>query len=266
MRDPRRVRHVAAVVLSASLVIGGMAAGAHSIALPVSAQEIQTGAPGTVNVDSLTVRDTPSLSGAVNIWLPYGTDVVVVGGPVLADGYEWFQLEQGGDIIGWSVQGFAQSAPVSNPSASSGTSTSPENTEMPAAETTWTVTASFLDIRANPSDAGRIARIVTHGTELTQTGDSVELGGVTWFPVDDDGWIDGQNAGLALERYPLYVSADVLNVRSDPSLSGTIVQTLNRGDTVNTFGSTRDADGIAWSAVNEAGTLWVAAEYLTIRL
>ena len=224
--------------------------------------DIQIGATVTVNVPSLVVRGSPSLSGADAGSLTQGTDAVVVDGPVVADGYDWFQLEQGGTVIGWSVQGFVQTAAP----ATGGTIRPIRTAEIPAAETTWTVTDGFLPIRANPSDAGSIARVVTNGTELTQSGDSVDLDGVTWFPVDDNGWIDGQDAGLTLERYPLFVSADVLNVRSDPSLSATIVQTLSRGDTVNTFGSTRDADGVAWSAVNEDNTLWVAAEYLTIRL
>jgi hypothetical protein len=251
-----------------------------TLATAGSSQSIQGGSVGSVDVDSLVVRADPSLSGTVIGSLPFGTNVVVLDGPVSADGYDWYRLQTDVPTIGWSVEGFIAIEAPSDPTADTGgalsASTADTGSELaattgvPAAETVFTVTAGFLDVRSDPSVSAGIARIVTHGTELTQAGESVELGGLLWFPVDGGGWVGGQRDGLSeglfLERYPLYVSADELNVRSSASMSGRIVQSLAYGDTVNVFDSTQDKDGVAWSAVNEAGTLWVATEYLTVQL
>lgn len=237
--------------------------------------DIQIGGTVSVNVASLVVRAEPSLNGAAVGSLLFGAEATVIDGPVVADGYEWFLLEQDGLTIGWSVQGFVQIAapPVVAPSKAGPPGDAPPESDagqVPAAQTVFTVTAGFFEVRAEPDESAGVARIVTVGTQLTQTGETVEEDGLIWFPVDDDGWVGGgtggESGGLFLELYPLFVTADVLNVRSEPSLSGTIVQTLSLGDTVNVFDSVRDDDGLAWSAVNEDGTLWVASQYLTIQL
>ncbi len=225
--------------------------------------DIQVGGTVSVNVDSLVVRAEPGLGGAAVGSLTSEERATVLDGPVVADGYEWFLLQQDGVTIGWSVQGFVQiAAPAAVTDGATGL--------VPAARTVFRVTAGFFAVRAEPAESAGIARMVTVGTELTQSGETVEADGLTWFPVDGDGWVGGgtggESSGLFLELYPLFVTADVLNVRSEPNLSGTIVQTLDLGETVNAFDSVRDDDGIAWSAVNEEGTLWVAAKYLTIQL
>lgn len=267
------LRRIATAVITAAIVFIGVAVGAIALAPATSAQETQSGQPAFVNVDSLTFRQTPGLSGAVIAWLPYGTDVAVIDGPVSIDGYDWFQLTQNGST-GWSVEGFIRTSSgvdnfIQTDSAPSiETAAAPAIAQIPEARTILTVTAGFLEIRRNPSSSSGVTRIVTLGTQLTQTGTRVEIDGLVWYPVDDIGWVGGQRAGetggLFPEQYPRYVTADVLNVRSSPGLSGPIVQTLSIGDAVNTFESTRDADGINWFAVDDAGTFWVAAEYLTI--
>lgn len=273
------IRQIAGVAIAATIVAIGMVVGAIAFAPATSAQETQSGQAAVVNVDSLTFRQAPGLDGAVIAWLPYGTDLTVIYEPVTVDGYEWFQLEQDG-TTGWAVEGFRLTDPgtdsVSSPSTDSVSSpgTGGESTatapvpEVPAAQTIWTVTAGFLEIRTDPSPASGVARIATYGTRLTQTGDQVEINGRIWYPVEDGGWIggqrDGESSGIFPEQYPRYVTADVLNVRSSAGLSGTVLLTLDKGDAVNVFDSSRDADGINWFAVNEDGTLWVAAEYLTI--
>ena len=249
--------------IAVAIVVVAIVVGAVAFAPTTSAQESQSGEPASVNVDSLTFRQAPGLDAAVIAWLPFGTDLVLLSGPVPADGYDWYQVDQAG-TVGWLVEGFTRTysgigATVIVP---------PQVPTVPEAQTIWTVTAGFLEIRAEPSSDSRVARIVTTGTRLTQTGETVEADGLLWFPVDDIGWVGGQAAGesggLFPEQYPRYVTADVLNVRDDASLSATILLTLTSGDAVNVFESSRDADGTDWFAVDEDGTLWVAAEYLTI--
>ena len=260
------IRQAAAVAIWGTVVLIGMAIGAIVFAPATSAQEQgnATGQPAVVNIDSLTFRQAPGLASAVIAWLPYGTDLTLVDGPVSLDGYDWFQLELGQDgTTGWAVEGFALTDPGTGTGGDIGIIP-----DVPAAQTIWTVTAGFLEIRSGPSLSSGVALIATHGTRLTQTGDRVEADGLIWYPVDDIGWVggqrDGESGGIFPEQYPRYVTADVLNVRSAAGLSGTVLLTLSEGDAVNVFDSSRDADGTDWFAVDEGGTLWVAAEYLTI--
>ncbi len=254
------IRRITGVAIAATVVVIGMAVGAIVSAPATSAQAAPAGQPTVVDVDSLTFRQAPGLDGAVIAWLPYGTDLTLTDGPVSVDGYDWFQLEQGG-TTGWAVEGFT----LTDPGAGGDVGLT---TGVPAAQTVWTVTAGFLEIRSGPSMASGVALIATHGRRLTQTGDRVEVDGLIWYPVDDIGWVggqrDGESGGIFPEQYPRYVTADVLNVRSSAGLSGAILLTLSAGDAVNVFDSTRAADGTDWFAVDEDGTLWVAAEYLTI--
>ena len=264
MSVPGWVRQVTAKAIAGTIVLIGMALGAIAFAPTISAQEQETGSgPGqaaVVNVESLTFRQAPGLDGAVIAWLPNGTDLTLIDGPVSIDGYDWFQLKQDG-TTGWSVEGFV----LTDPGTGGEAGIVPE---IPAARTIWTVTAGFLEIQSNPSMSSGVALIVTLGTRLTQTGERVEVDGLIWYPVDDLGWVggqrDGESGGIFPEQYPRYVTADVLNVRSSAALSGTILLTLSEGDAVNVFDSSRDAGGTDWFAVDEGGTLWVAAEYLTI--
>lgn len=225
-----------------------------------AAQDVPTGQAAVVVVDSLVVRAAPGLGAAQVVSLTYGATVSVIDGPVVADGYDWFLLEQGGTVLGWSVEGIRQP---------DGSYVDPVLPRVAVATTVWTVTSGFLPIRASAADDATVVRIVTFGTRLTQTGDSVEVGGARWYPVEG-GWVGGEtgteSAALFPERYPLFVSADVLNVRAGPGLEESVVRTLVYGDAVNIFDTVRDADGTDWNAVNEDGTLWVAAEYLTVSL
>jgi uncharacterized protein YgiM (DUF1202 family) len=264
----RLARYLAMAIVAVSLTLSGLLLATVFGTVPrspdVSAQEITVGVLATVNVDSLVVRAEPGLDGAQVASITFGESVLVVDGPVDADGYEWFLLEQDGDRLGWSVQGFAQDPDAASTGGTTGTGA------IPAAQTIWTVTTPFLLIRSAASETAPIQRIVTAGTRLTQTGEGVDTAGARWFPVEGNGWIGGAgggpSAGVTLALYPLYVSADVLNVRSTPSMDGDVVQTLELGDAVNVFGSIRDSEGNDWNAVDEDGSLWVAAEWLTISL
>jgi hypothetical protein len=60
------------------------------------------------------------------------------------------------------------------------------------------------------------------------------------------------------------IRADVLNVRSSPSLSAPIIYQLRDGDVIYGAGRTFRADGIAWRNLNYSGTRyqWAAAQYM----
>ncbi|PJF29877.1 MAG: hypothetical protein CUN52_06100 [Phototrophicales bacterium] len=63
----------------------------------------------TTSNSALRLRETPSLSGNIITTLEDGTIVDVVAGPIVAEGFIWWQIRTSENIVGWSVE--------SNPSA-----------------------------------------------------------------------------------------------------------------------------------------------------
>lgn len=55
----------------------------------------------------LNVRDRASTSAAVARIIPEGTVFDVVGGPICADGYTWWQIQLDGILFGWVAEGDA---------------------------------------------------------------------------------------------------------------------------------------------------------------
>jgi hypothetical protein len=60
-----------------------------------------------VTTDQVLVRKEPSTSAAVETELPADTLLTVVGGPVEADDYVWWEVEGvDTDVSGWIVEDF----------------------------------------------------------------------------------------------------------------------------------------------------------------
>ncbi len=55
-------------------------------------------------VDALRLRNSPSTGGSVIVLMPNGTPVTVIGGPVNADSYTWWQLRTADGNVGWAVE------------------------------------------------------------------------------------------------------------------------------------------------------------------
>lgn len=268
----RRARYVAAAVMSASLVFGGVAASAAPFAhvasaQDASAQDVNTNEQATVDVDYLNVRQTPSLSGTINKTLAYGTAVTVTAGPVTADGYQWYRLSQDGSDIGWSVAGFIALSDGSNPSGTAG---------QFAYGQTATVNTDALNVRSAPTLTASVLTVYQTGTQVKITGGPSYADNITWYAVDNLGWVAGQflvgsdgsgDGGTPSQPSDdftygqmVVVNTDALNVRSQPSLSGSVLDVYLSGESATITGGPKVADNIVWYAVNNVG--WVAGNYL----
>jgi hypothetical protein len=62
--------------------------------------------------DRLTVRDTPSLSGAFLTQLLEGETVTILEGPVDAEDYYWWRLRTEEGVEGWAVEVYRWYQPV----------------------------------------------------------------------------------------------------------------------------------------------------------
>lgn len=273
----RGTRHLAAAVLSASLLLGTSAT---AFTPRVAAQEVQAGQSVVVSVAALNVRSAPTLNGSIVAILTGGELIRVVSRPTTADGYDWYQIERAGVYIGWAVRGFIPGTAGSTPTPSTPPTTPPPPTAPPAGGfaygTSVTVTASLLNVRALPTISGQILTVYPAGRVATITGEAQVANNITWYPVDNFGWVSGEylrvsGGGTTTPTTPgdeevinLTVTAGVLNVRSAPSLSGTIVDVRYYGQLVRFCADATAADGSRWVAINAARTQWVSLSFVSL--
>lgn len=268
--------------MGASLVFGGVAAGVGSITPVASAQEAQAaGSSAYVDVASLNVRSTPGLSGTITTTLSFGTVVTIVGDPVTADGYNWYQVQLANGTTGWSVNGFTLGA---GPGGGGTTTPAPTTPTTPAPGSfiygdPVMVNTDLLNVRSLPSISASILTVYAYGTTGTITGGPTVADGITWYAVDNYGWVAGQylwlNAcGCRDGVYPpeedgsttpdidFNVTTDALNIRSGPGLSSSVVGTLVFGDAVTQYGEARTVDGYTWIPIDGKQTQWVANQFV----
>jgi uncharacterized protein YgiM (DUF1202 family) len=71
----------------------GWVAGEYLSAVTAGSLDFAAGTSIVVDADALNLRPDAGLAGAVIAELPGGTGATVIGGPVEADGYTWYQVE-----------------------------------------------------------------------------------------------------------------------------------------------------------------------------
>ncbi|HWV23787.1 MAG TPA: SH3 domain-containing protein, partial [Thermomicrobiales bacterium] len=160
------------------------------------------GAIVTTNVDDLNLRAEPSTDADVVDQLAAGIELEIVGGPVEAEGYTWYEVKvtaEGGNS-GWVASDFLDGIP--EPTAE--TTPTPESTKEASTGDTFAsgaivvTTENDVRIRAEGNLGGEIIDAFPAGTEYEITGDPVDADGYKWYPVSlvDDptisGWIPSE--------------------------------------------------------------------------
>ncbi len=271
-------RQVATAALGAALIFGGVAAGVASLAPTATAQEVTTndvmaGDAATVDVDFLNVRQTPSLSGMIVKTLSFGTAVDVVTGPVIADGYNWYRLQQNGAFIGWSVAGFLMET---------GTPTVPGTPGTPSGQFAFgqavTVNTDLLNVRSAPSITASIVTVYASGQGAVISGGPSVSGGITWYAVDNVGWVAGQfliaGTGTPAPGTPtgdfsagdvVFVNATVVNIRTGAGTSFPAAYTAAFGDTFKISQGPIAANGYEWYNISGLVSAWIAGDFLSLQ-
>lgn len=237
-----------------------------------TARAIAPGDAAVIGASALNVRQTPDLAGPIVTSLPSGAAVVVVSGPVLAGGYEWFNVAQGDVRLGWVVGAFLM-----------------PGSGMGADQLAWgwgygdrvSVTASQLNVRAVPAADGAIIGTYAYGVAATVTGDATSVGGIVWYPLDNTGWVAGQyltgatlapaagsgtpapapTGGVRTYGDVVSVTADLLNVRSLPAATADILTVYPSGRVATVTGDPMAVDGVTWVPLDHLG--WVSGAWLT---
>jgi uncharacterized protein YgiM (DUF1202 family) len=117
-----------------------------------------------------------------------------------------------------------------------------------------------LNVRAQPTTSAMINKQLSRGVDV-----SVYEDRDGWSAIDPSkaGWVDNhfltRTSGTAkvAAQYTARVTVSVLNVRSLPSLSGVVRNTLNIGTSLYVY---QQQNG--WSRIDPADSLWVNSSYL----
>ncbi len=151
----------------------------------VVGQPARVVAPGGLNI-----RETPGTGGPIVTRLGFGQRVTVLDGPVSADGYVWWKVDDGVGNVGWVAQGDGVdewlTPNVGEPQ--------PVNRD-PRIGDRVRVTMDpglQLTVRALPGVSSPVVTRVDPGTEFTVIGGPQAADGYMWYQIrSDDGQIEG---------------------------------------------------------------------------
>ncbi len=168
---------------------------------------LAAGAKARVAVDAINVRSEAKASGAKVGALTNGTVVTVRGGPVNADNFTWYQVDNGAGLTGWVAAGPADApwlVPAGGTAAPAGSGPHLVNRQIKVGDLVQVTTGEnqILTIRASAAKAAEAVARVKPGTNFTVKGGPTQQDGLTWWQVEGEqvkGWAaegDGQNRWL----------------------------------------------------------------------
>lgn len=161
----------------------GWAAGVYLTA--VSSGPFSIGDTVYVTTDALNVRSGPGTGYSVIDVIGYGTNGLIVDGPVSADGYVWYEMEYvGGGSAGWVASDYL--ALVTGGGIAVG-------------DTVYVAT-DFLNVRSGPGTGYGVESTLSYGTEGYVLDGPSYADGYTWYQIEYFGgyvgWVAGEYLGL----------------------------------------------------------------------
>lgn len=255
-----RLRRAAAVAgLAAALTLG--AGGLAGTAFAQTDPGFTAGQTVFVVTDALNLRSAASSSSDVLVTATTGASAAVVAGPVVADGYAWYQVSIDGQT-GWMAGEYlGEEAAVAT---------------TPDIETATVVTDSgTLNVRVDASLDAEVVGLLSDGTTVTILDGPVSADGYDWYQIETDdvsGWAVSvylSNGLRSLDNLTVggevTVSTDYLNLRTEANTTSDVIVTLETGEAGTILEGPVVADGYTWFQVEtDYGTGWLAGEYLTI--
>jgi uncharacterized protein YgiM (DUF1202 family) len=117
-----------------------------------------------------------------------------------------------------------------------------------------------LNVRAQPTTSAMISKLLSRGVDVSVYEDrdgwsAIDPSKASW--VDSHFLIRSSGTAKATAQFAARVTVSVLNVRSLPSLSGAVRNTLNLGTPLYVY---QEQNG--WSRIDPADSLWVNSSYL----
>lgn len=175
--------------------------------IPTPTPAVQTstglaaGQPALVTApNGLNLRDNASPSGALLIQLTTNQRVTVVEGPVEAEGFTWWKVDDGAGRVGWVAQGDAETVWLTPQSggaqASAPVSSNPQPVNRaPQVGERVLVTmpaGGQLSVRTAPGIQATLVTRVNPGAQFTVLAGPQQANGFVWYQVrSDDGSVEG---------------------------------------------------------------------------
>lgn len=215
-----------------------------------------------VDTDLLNVRSGPGTGYSVIDAIGYGTNGLVVDGPVFADGYTWYELNYvGGSSDGWVASDF-----VSLSSSGGGGGF--------AVGDIVAVDSTSLNVRSGPGTGYAVIDTLYAPDQGVVLDGPVSADGYTWYQLNYSyggytGWVAGEflyyvsGSGFAIGD-SVYTTADFLNVRSGPGTGYAVIDGIVSNTAASILDGPSYADGYTWYQIAYGGSLsgWVAGDYL----
>lgn len=212
-----------------------------------------------VTSDVLNVRSGPGTGYSVIDVITYGTNGLIVDGPVSANGYIWYEIDYvGGASDGWVAGDYLGYV---------------SGTGFAIGDVVY-VTSSTLNVRSGPGTGYTIDDVLYSGDQGVIVDGPVYADGYTWYQINYGagawyGWVAGEYLGYVSSGGisvgdSVYVASASLNVRSGPGTGYSIDDVLTYGDTAVVIDGPVYADGYTWYQIEYSDPLygWVAGEYL----
>ena len=219
------------------------------------------GASVAVASETLTYRAEPGVDAAPLLILSQGARGTITAGPILADGYTWyeFSMVDYADTPGWVAGEFLTTVGDGAPEGS-----------------TLVVELDGLNLRAAPGLNGPIIAALPVGMRLTLLGGPADVDGYSWYEVESldqalSGWVAGDfltapaAAATLMPGDAVVVTIADLNFRERPGVDAPVRTTLDLGTVGEIIGGPINADSLIWYQLALAGVEgngWVAATYL----
>jgi uncharacterized protein YgiM (DUF1202 family) len=252
----------------------------------------------TVQKGSAPVRLAADPRASIVEMLGEGAVVRILSGPTSGGNGSWYEVSTPSGAIGWLEAGAFEEPAVSSAadSAWSGKGNEHQAATTSLADSASTRSASEpvaaasseplkagdraivhdppLNLRAEPSVNGEVIDALDEGQLLRIEGEATTADGTTWYPVVllpdaatrgyvADGFI--QPIGF-LPGEMVVIDSDGANVRSKPSISGTVLLEAAGGQTGQVLAEPQSADGYEWYEVDFGSQQigWVAGSLLSL--
>lgn len=157
---------------------------------PVPGTALAVGQPGRVVApDGLNMRDQPTASGQLLLMLSSNQRVTVVEGPVDAEGFRWWRVDDGDGNVGWVAESDGQTQWLS---PSVGEVQAVDRSPRVGERVQVTAAAGDLSVRQTPGTNGQLLTRVTQGQQFTVVAGPQDVSGYRWYQIrSDDGSIEG---------------------------------------------------------------------------
>lgn len=159
--------------------------------VPVVGGILTVGEPARITAaGGLNIRQAPSTAGVLVTRLGFGQRLSVLEGPVSADGYIWWKLDDGQGNVGWAAQGDGAEEWLS---AQIGAAQPVNRSPRVGDRVRVTMDAGqLLTVRTVPGTDAVVATQVPNGSEFTVLAGPQSANGYFWFQIrSDDGRVEG---------------------------------------------------------------------------